>query len=233
MPAVGHRRRGDDPHRHLGCRGDAPRAHPVGAPHYRDRHARDPAPHLGGGRVRPRARRGHRARRRDPAVGRAGRRQVDTAARSRRPHRGRGRPGALRQRRRVARPGAPACRAHRRPARRALPRERDRPRHDPRPRRPDAARASHRRLGADRLVGPDRRRGRSAEPGARSGIHPHPRRERPRTAGDPRGARHERRSGRRPPHSGAPGRRRLPLRGRPADVTAVRARAEEPIRRDR
>ena len=67
---------------------------------------------------------------------RARRRQVDPAARRRRP----GRPGrrgphrALRQRRGVGRPGAAARRAHRaRWPRPALPRRRDRPRRRPRP----------------------------------------------------------------------------------------------------
>ena len=155
MPAVGHRRRRRRGHGHRARRAGR-RSSAQRAPHGRSSRSRPPTPRtgpsgigefdrvLGGGIV---AGRGH------PALRRARSRQVDPAARGR--SEGRRRPGgacstsAPRSRRA---PGAPARRAHRRAAFRALPRRRDRPRHHPRPDRCGQARPAHRRLGADRRV---------------------------------------------------------------------------------
>ena len=78
-----------------------------------------------------------------------------------------------------------------------------------------------------------RRPGRAAEPGARGRLHAHPRREGPQPARAPRRPRHERRLDRRPAPPRAPRRRGVPVRGRPADRAALRARAQEPLRPDR
>ena len=74
--------------------------------------------------------------------------------------------------------------------------------------------------------------GRASVAGARGGIHPHPRREGPRPSRHHRRPRHEGRVDRRPAHPRAPRRRRVPVRGRPADLAAVRPGPQEPLRTD-
>ncbi len=64
-------------------------------------------------------------------------------------------------------------------------------------------------------------------------VDTHPRRERARPAGHHRRPRHEGRLNRRSPHPRAPRRRRLPLRGRPSKLAAIRPRAEEQVRSHR
>lgn len=228
VPAVGNRAGAGRPDRHPPTR-ERPRTHRRSrrpTDHADHDTGRTPA-HERGRRVRPRAGRRHRARRRHPAQRRAGRRQVHAAARGRRAGGTCRAAGAVRERRGVPRSGAAARRAHRRAARRAVPGERDRPRHDPRPHRRGAAAARDRRLRADGVVVTDRRRGRTAQPGARGRRDPHPRRQGAGPADHHRRSRHERRAGRRPPRAGAPGRRGVPLRGRPADVAALHPRAQE------
>ena len=153
VPAMGHRRRVRRAERHRAHRragGAEPRA--KGAADHGGRRRRHPAAHHRRGRVRPGAGRRHRAGSGDPPVRRAGRRQVHPAPRGRGAERTCRSPRAVRERRGVRRTGAPARRAHRSPARRAVPRQRDRSRDDPRPCRRRAAEPADRRLGADGLV---------------------------------------------------------------------------------
>ena len=229
VPGLGHARRDRRGHRahRRGPPGRAVRA----ADRAGRRRGRAVLEHRGR-RVRPGARRGHRARLGRPRRGRARHRQVDPAARRRRP---RGSPPArpLRERRGVGGAGAGPGPAHRRPRRRALPHERDRPGH--RPGAPRRARpgARGRRLGADPRLGRGRRRGGQRQPGARGGRGPHP-------AGEGRGhrdaarrPRDEGRLDRRAADARAPRRRRRAVRRRPPLAAAARAGGEEQVRPDR
>ena len=176
---------------------------------------------------------GHRPRRRGAPRRRAGRRQVDPAARRREHDRPRWPQGPVHHGRGVRGAGAAARRADRRARPEPAARGRDRPRAGARPDRGDRPRPADRRLGPDHRVRAGGRLPRRRQPGPGGRRRAHRRGQGTQHACRARRARHQGRLGRRPPHARAPGRRGAAVRGRPPLAPAHGARRQEPVRADR